>query len=156
MCKSRRWVETATALRNYSRAAMTSAIDGHSIPGKLKNVSRWCTILVWLGIAVAMFDAQRKPALRGLYRCRSTGSAEHSGDPLPGSLPAMAFSLATSSSFHGRLDLGIRNAPFKNTSNPKFTKSSRVASRHENAPPGMAGLSLRVLRRSPSEGPLQS
>ena len=37
-----------------------------------------------------------------------------------------------------------------------FTKSSRVASRHEKAPPGMAGLSLRVLRRSPSGGSLQS
>ena len=73
-----------------------------------------------------------------------------------GSLPAMAFSLATASSFHGRLDLGIRNAPFKNTANPKFTKSSRVASQHEKAPPGMAGLSLRVLRRSPSGGSLQS
>jgi hypothetical protein len=31
-------------------------------------------------------------------------------------LPARAASLAMSSSFHRRLDLGIRNAPFKNTS----------------------------------------
>ena len=57
----------------------------------------------------------------------------------PGTLPAMAFSLAMSSSFHRRLDLGIRNAPFKNTSNPKFTKSSHAASLHEKAPPKMAG-----------------
>jgi hypothetical protein len=72
---------------------MTSAIDGHSIPGKLKNVSRWCTILVWLGIAVAMFDAQRKPALRGLYRCRSKGSPELCGYPVPGFLASHGLQL---------------------------------------------------------------
>ena len=43
------------------------------------------------------------------------------------------------SSFHRRLDLGTRNAPFKNTSNPKFTKSSHAASRHEKAPPRWRG-----------------
>jgi hypothetical protein len=52
MCKSRRWVETATALRNYSRAAMTSAIDGHSIPKTLKSASAGApssSVLVLLG-----------------------------------------------------------------------------------------------------------
>jgi hypothetical protein len=82
MCKSRRWVETATALRNYSRAAMTSAIDGNSIPKTLKNASAGApssSVLVLLGRLMR----NESPSLPGLYRCRSTGSAEHCGDPLP-------------------------------------------------------------------------
>ena len=129
MCKSRRWVEAATALRNYSRAAMTSAIDGHSTPKTLMNASAGApssSVLVLLG-RLMRNESPRFEALPLSYVF--SRALRRSASPVPCQQWPSAWQRHLRSTVLYIWAPQIRDLP----------KSSRIASRHEKAPPGTTG-----------------